>query len=1105
MKRLLTVSFLIAAAVMWAKAPKAVPSAELGTIPPAVYVTDYYAPPPDWFPQVAISDYSVNTRVPDLTWLKYDGAYTMALRIKPVTKEQLEAKVKAQLIAADKLPAISEFSAATEKNGANRTIQVANLNVPGSDFIEFSFKMRAKTKNANPKVMVSADGLGQIITSNPAHEDKSVVCKDGFKAYKVTLKTHAKSKLSGFKIVIPAVEAYDPEEEYTFIDFNVKRKEPKARFADLPQRQWILKSAFEKEDRVLTVKDGIADVRAFIDSNPAGIESIALPMDKQDNLADPQYSTGVKSKLVKEVINGVEVDAIQFTLTKGKRCYLRFPVKLDATKFNTMTMFAKMVIPEGLPSHLFFGEHDIYNDLHGTNTVNQNTFFDSFSFGYHSQTSDNAEWSKWGVLPGHVWHSWQKNAKAPEGWRVLAHDVRNGDPVGNKVTTLDEVTHWVFYYDCRKIPEGKEIIVTLAAPKATAGLMHAGGDMNKYKAFRKDLPKLKAPADPSKVDYSKYLEPPATNRFATPLPLIRNHIADFEIVVQTRNRSHNNHYSNIIRSAAGHFINLLRNKYGFVNEVPILNHPSKKDNVKIILGGNSFQKVDRAQFQADMKQLNGTIGYAIRAKGKRIYIYSGDYNYMGDARGAANGMFMLAEKNTDYIAGMQGDGTLYPTFEITKNGNFDLVWGDNVLSIPSMPYSAVSNSAFAYLNINGSIFEDTWNYQVCNGGRRGTATGHWMGHIGTGFFDKKRGENQTENETWGVDFNGKRIKPDCYTRHNCMINSIEPAKKEYLSRYALSPLKSIYHPEGKGFYHNTVDILGFWLEDNDRYCLCEKCKTPIRLPNGDLLKYNDPQFRCTQFYINGTAMIHYVNVHAKRNMQIEPIGYFWMANPPAIEISRNFFIRFCAYFRKSYFEPIYSPCNDYFWRCMYRWGQLDVKQGLYDYFLNVNFRPWGTMTYYDAQAQNEIGVELISHEGDRTFRNALERWVTLRVYREPGADVNELRNYFIARVYRDAAPEMGEFYAIFYNYIFQDFGKRHLMELEDYTWIGVLMDLTKGKSGKSLLEEADGHVKAALEKVKSPSAKLALTQFEKHWRSYYNEAKRYSAELAKKREEYSKK
>lgn len=49
------------------------PSAEHGTLPPDVYIEDYYAPPPDFVPQREIRDYTLNTRVPDYFWLRYDG------------------------------------------------------------------------------------------------------------------------------------------------------------------------------------------------------------------------------------------------------------------------------------------------------------------------------------------------------------------------------------------------------------------------------------------------------------------------------------------------------------------------------------------------------------------------------------------------------------------------------------------------------------------------------------------------------------------------------------------------------------------------------------------------------------------------------------------------------------------------------------------------------------------------------------------------------------------------------------------------------------------------------------------------------------------------
>ncbi len=1089
----------LTALCLTAKEPVPQPSAEAGTLPPSQYIIDYYSPPQDWLPARGIGQYTLNTRIPDLFWLKYDNAYTMALRIRPVTKEQLQKNLDVGLLDSKKAEEILAFSPEREKEKGNRQVQITGLKVPADDVVEFSFKM--KSTKANPEVIVSASGAGIIETLK--NEDKETACLDGFKSYKIKIQPRQNRFITGFTIQVPESGKYDPEEEYVFIDFHVKRNAPRARFTDLPQRQWIRKEAFFGRKEPLTVKDGIADINAFLDTKPAGVKVIDLPitgyeLQKRDteNKLGPKGAAetdgGFKVETVKETLNGQTVDALRITLTKGPRCYLKFPVEFDATEYNTMTMYAKIDLPEGLPPFKMFG--DTYSEIYGNNCSNMNSFFDVFSAGVHSQKWDHAEWNQYGVSQIHSMHNKQKDAKVSGGWFAIAQDLRYGDLPNNKTTTLNKISHWIFYYANAKIPEGKQIVVTIAKPRVASGLMQAGGMMEKYREFLADKEKNRL-TDYS--DSSKYLGAPEKNRLAKPLEFIKDHIPQGEIIFPHGwSQGYKGSFRQIPQRAIDYFQDLLKNKYGLVYPVPVLNRPSKADNVKIFLGGSEYSKVNPEQFKKDKEALKGTSGFAIRSHGKNIYIYGGQFNRTGDLRGVANGLYQFIEYNTDEIMAlsMSGHGGHYAreVYEYSKDGNMNLVWGDGYVNIPPVSYAAIAASQARYLDRNMNWHEDSWNYREAYGGTLANATGHWMAHIGSGF--------RKENEKWGVDEYGKRIRPDCYTRHCCMINVLEDAKTDYLHNYAFMKhnYDTVYCEKDKAYNYRFVEKLGFWLEDNDRYCQCEKCRTPIRLPDGSLLPSADPDFRGTQYYLNGTAMIQHVNVFARRDMKIEAIGYFWMTNPPRVEISRNFFIRFCPYFRKNYFEPIYAPCNDNFWRAMYRWSQVDVEQGLYDYFLNVLFRPWGTIAKYDVKAEADIGITVLSHEGSSNgAKDIVERWVTLRVIRDPSADVQQLRKYFIRRTFREAAPEMEKFYFTMTNFIQDEFAPNHLMELEDLAWIGVHAFKTpsKVKKGMNVMDEMDSYLREALKKTKNPMAKLVLKDVKDGWEFYYNEAKGFADKM----------
>lgn len=206
--------------------------------------------------------------------------------------------------------------------------------------------MKATARNAGTQLQVVANGLSTILTQK--HEDAGTKCLDGFKAYKITFPAKKGAVLRDLKIVVDSATKDDFEQEYVIFDLMFRRSAPKARFTDLPQRQWVRKQAFA-EDRPLTVADGIDDIRAFVDANPKAFPSLELPMAGHElrPQVDKDKDGGFKLEQVKVSLGGQELDALRITLTHGPRCYLKFPIAFDAMDYNTMTFFAKIQVPEG--------------------------------------------------------------------------------------------------------------------------------------------------------------------------------------------------------------------------------------------------------------------------------------------------------------------------------------------------------------------------------------------------------------------------------------------------------------------------------------------------------------------------------------------------------------------------------------------------------------------------------------------------------------------------------------------------------------------------------------------------------------------------------------
>jgi hypothetical protein len=501
-----------------------------------------------------------------------------------------------------------------------------------------------------------------------------------------------------------------------------------------------------------------------------------------------------------------------------------------------------------------------------------------------------------------------------------------------------------------------------------------------------------------------------------------------------------------------------------------------------------------------MARLNGTDGYAVRSDGRNIYIYAAPFNFVANGRGLANGVYAWIMNNTDIVSVNIDVAEGQFIFDPAPDGNMSAVWGD-AIKISPLVYRC--GGRYHITDFMGCTRNSVWADPTL-GGTRPRSTNHWWGYGTDKNMDGSKGDSNGA-DTWGIDFDGKRIKPGCYTGHPCLVNVLENAKAAYIdsaftmsdgrSGYGIGDGKWVKNPMDKDRSFRMFDVFGLWVEDCQIHCQCEKCHTPIRLPNGDLIKrpaslhsMKEGDFLCTQFYANGCAMINQVNIYCRRDLRVESIAYMWMTEPPQFNISRNYNVRFCPYIRKDYMEPVFAPANDVWYRNIYRWGQLDCHLAMYEYsLLFLNSHPVADVLKLDLQAEIEHGrLEEMFFEGGSNFiPDCLERWVSIQLQWDPTQDVMKLRKQFIRGAFREAAPDMEKYFFKIFEACYRA-GISNKIEFEREGQVGRILKAlpaTDGRGG-TLLEESTRHLDEALRNVRNPGSKAILEKYRVGWTKY---------------------
>lgn len=454
-------------------------------------------------------------------------------------------------------------------------------------------------------------------------------------------------------------------------------------------------------------------------------------------------------------------------------------------------------------------------------------------------------------------------------------------------------------------------------------------------------------------------------------------------------------------------------------EMRVLAAPSDKKNMKIFVGKSWAEKL----FPKDLDYLKGTDGFAVRRKGKNIYVFG------ARPGGTLFGAIRLLERNSDLIFARprREFGTIY-------SKNPDMTFDEADFSL---------RPAFTgrkCLNNNAARSDD----------------GIWQGRVGMNsdanyysrFRRKEMGgtphscTNYTATIFQGPDFSFEKCEKD-YPEMFALVNGkrqvapnsfICPTHPLAAKAVAAGLVAAVKKAEKRG---EPLDSVGVRVKDGWTVCSCDECMKPIPLPDGTLLKPKAETAKQDQLFFS-TRKAVLLNQVAEEfaktypNMPIDAEAYIYTSEPPAVPYKPSLIPTFCAYDTCSLRFPILDAENNSplwarrFGEFLRRNKDDDRQLSMFAYYYPCGFSAVADAVAADWRAMVESGGTHAAHldgftpDTDNYQRRgqyqemwdyqAMERWIITRLMWDPTLDPQALREYYVKRTYGKAAPEMLEFF-----------------------------------------------------------------------------------------------
>lgn len=446
----------------------------------------------------------------------------------------------------------------------------------------------------------------------------------------------------------------------------------------------------------------------------------------------------------------------------------------------------------------------------------------------------------------------------------------------------------------------------------------------------------------------------------------------------------------------------------------LLAEPSKSKAKKIFVGRAFAQP-----FAKDLKDLEGSDGYAVRIKDENIYIFG------AHPRGALYGVHALLERNTDMIW-PRPNPEFAAIFSKTDNIKFSEV---DFLSRPAFPSGRhisglhQGNARHIFQSWQGRNGLNTpWgmsrgnNYIVW---LQGAKLGYGGSHIGWTGVLSQNPEEQDEKILPMID--GKRVenrwRQPCYSYEGTAKAMAENIRK------AMGTLPG-----------RDIEYISSIIADNWTVCGCPECLSPITLPNGEVLTTDttdatkNPLFFSTRNFM----MLNKVAEALEKDfpdLRIQTHAYIFTAEPPKVKVHPMIIPEFAAYPTQNVRYPILAGQGRDMagqtkntWKERFKqWGKDKKGElGYFGYYYTLGFNAVADTAAEDYRAlakfeAPQVHTESFPVDGEELSiwdADGIEKWVMAKLMWDPSQDPEQLRQHYINRVYLGAEKEMAEFYKL---------------------------------------------------------------------------------------------